>query len=315
MRKGPPDLGKKLLHLGTGVLSPRTNAQPPQDSKPQPVGGLADCGAPAPLGIGTLVAFLCFAQPIPHCDGGPNLHNSMPLRSQTWSSRQERDVDWAGCCLPSCFVPPPLTPSQPALPIRLPLAGVCILVPVAWKFGFRSPQLHAVPFAICSFWWCVYFVRYQLSDISSARAQVAPAPAVLCARPPTVYRSAICGLPKPVPMNQFNKCSDCEVHLRYSKLKLHHSSSAAGQSSPMNNRAHTNGCQQTDEHNAKSECESPRQLAIKQDRACSPPIGAFLQGQAHRIAHTHTHTHTHTHCWPSIGVGSPPIGTMSGVPP
>ena len=46
---------------------------------------------------------------------------------------------------------------------------------------------------------------------------------------------------------------------------------------------HTHGCQQTDEHNAKSKCESHHQLAIKQDRACSTKIGAFLQGQAHRI--------------------------------
>ena len=43
---------------------------------------------------------------------------------------------------------------------------------------------------------------------------------------------------------------------------------------------HTHNCQHTDKHNGKSECEYPRQLAIKQDRACSTPIRAFLQDRA-----------------------------------
>ena len=35
--------------------------------------------------------------------------------------------------------------------------------------------------------------------------------------------------------------------------------------------------------NAKSECESLRQLVIEQDKACSTPIDAFLQGQEHKL--------------------------------
>mmetsp|Transcript_62498 Transcript_62498/g.103035 ORF Transcript_62498/g.103035 Transcript_62498/m.103035 type:complete len:99 (-) Transcript_62498:65-361(-) len=42
----------------------------------------------------------------------------------------------------------------------------------------------------------------------------------------------------------------------------------------------THDCQQTDKHNAESKCESPPQLAIKQDRACSTPMGAVLQDTA-----------------------------------
>ena len=40
----------------------------------------------------------------------------------------------------------------------------------------------------------------------------------------------------------------------------------------------------------------PRQLVIKQDKACSTPVGTLLRGQARSsdLDPTHTHTHTHT---------------------
>ena len=49
---------------------------------------------------------------------------------------------------------------------------------------------------------------------------------------------------------------------------------------PVSRWGHPHGCQQTDKHNAKSEGESPHHLAIKQDTACSTPIGALLREQA-----------------------------------
>ena len=54
---------------------------------------------------------------------------------------------------------------------------------------------------------------------------------------------------------------------------------------------HTHTIARQTGNNSVSECQNPRQLDIKQYRACPTPIGAFLQYRAR--GHTHTRTHTH----------------------
>ena len=70
-------------------------------------------------------------------------------------------------------------------------------------------------------------------------------------------------------------------------------------SSETATHTHTHTIARQTGNNSVSECQNPRQLEIKQDRACPTPIGAFLQyrarGRGTSCSRTHTHTHTHTH--------------------
>ena len=54
-----------------------------------------------------------------------------------------------------------------------------------------------------------------------------------------------------------------------------HRGDRRGQAGVLNTHTHTIARQTG--NNSVSECQNPRQLDIKQDRACPTPIGAFLQ--------------------------------------